>query len=109
MERMVSTNIFKVLYLLTHGLYTLFELFYQYIIHVNVAIKTLFNDCFSKTERIKCLENRQLISKRPKHVTVIFGAEETTFKDIAKLIIWCITTQISFISFYDYNGKDVFV
>lgn len=105
---MIYTNIFKVLFILTHGLYTLVHLIYQYLNHVNVCIRSIFNDFLFNNERTKNLENRLLlINKRPKHVTVILGAEESNLRDIAKLIIWCITTQISFISFYDYNGKEI--
>lgn len=102
---MVSPNIFKLLYVITHGVYTLFHLFYTYLIHVNLSIKAFFYEFLSESERRKYIQNRlQYITKRPKHLTVILGAEEVNFKDIAKLIIWCITTQISFISFYDHKG-----
>lgn len=102
---MVATNIYKLLYVVIHGLYTSFQLFYVSLIHVNVSIKTFFNQLFLEPKANKnFLKRLQSISKRPKHLTVVLGADITNFKEIAKLIIWCITTQISFISFYDYNG-----
>lgn len=101
--------IFKVLYVISHAVYTIFHLFYVNLIHVNVAMKTLFNEFQTKTERVKNLETRlHLIDKRPKHLVIILGAEKNNFKNIAKIIIWCISSQISYISFYDYNGKDFF-
>lgn len=102
---MVATNIYTLLYFTIHGLYTSFHLFYVYLVHVTVSVKTFFNQFFLEPEKSKYLQKRlQSISKRPKHLTVVLGADEINFKEIAKLIIWCITTQISFISFYDYNG-----
>lgn len=102
---MVATNIYSLLYFLIHGLYTSFHIFYIYFVQVTVSVKTCFHSFFLEPEKSKYLQKRlQSISKRPKHLTVVLGADEINFKEIAKLIIWCITTQISFISFYDYNG-----
>lgn len=102
---MVSIKIFKVLYVITHGLYTLFHLFYEYLGHVSGNVRNFFYEFLSETEKAKYLQDHlQKNGKRPKHLTVVLGGEEFSFKDLAKLIIWCITTQISFISFYDYKG-----
>lgn len=102
---MFHTNILKVLYVIVHCLYTSFHLFYEYLSHVNVNLKTLFYEFLSETNKAKYLQScLQKVSRKPKHLTVVLGEEETKLKDIAKLIIWCITTQISFISFYDHKG-----
>lgn len=102
---MVAINVFKVLYVTTHVLYTLFHLIHEYVIYFNNCIKSFIYEFLPETEKVKYIQHGlQKISKRPKHLTIILGTEENNIKVIAKLILWCITAQIPFISFHDYKG-----
>ncbi|CAH1173536.1 unnamed protein product [Phaedon cochleariae] len=99
---MKSANIHTFLYVLIHVIYTIFEWLYG-------ALVICFNFCHEflpTTDKSKYFrEELQKITKKPTHLTVIFGAEEPPFKELTNLILWCLATQISFISFYDYKGN----
>lgn len=74
------------------------------MIYVNFWIKTILYEVLSTREKAKYIQNHlYAFVKKPKHLTVIIG-EEMNIQEVAKLIIWCIRTQISFISFYDHKG-----
>lgn len=40
----------------------------------------------------------------PRHVVIIFGAKEDTICDCVRIIGWCITLGIPYISFFDISG-----
>ncbi|XP_076249238.1 transport and golgi organization 14 [Calliopsis andreniformis] len=43
-------------------------------------------------------------NKLPKHIVIVFGAKEDTILDCIRIIGWCITIGIPYISFYDISG-----
>lgn len=55
------------------------------------------------------LENSVDNLKLPKHVAILVGIEEISIIDIIKLIDWCSTTRIPYVSFYDHKGNLKFV
>lgn len=55
-----------------------------------------------KSEYIQNRINK--IYKIPKHLTIILGNDEINIKTVAKLIIWCIRTKVTFVSFHDSTG-----
>lgn len=57
-----------------------------------------------KTYIYKEISQLQKLEKLPVHLTVLLGTEEPSLKDLANLIVWSLTTRISFISFYDSKG-----
>ncbi|XP_031827378.1 transport and golgi organization 14 isoform X2 [Nomia melanderi] len=42
--------------------------------------------------------------KLPRHILIIFGAKEDTILDCVRIISWCITLGIPYVSFFDING-----
>ena len=54
--------------------------------------------------RPKIVEGREL-QKLPLHVGIVIVEAHISYKDIANIIIWCITMGIWHISLYDQFGK----
>lgn len=44
------------------------------------------------------------MKKLPRHIVIIFGAKEDTIFDCIRIVGWCITLGIPYISFFDING-----
>ncbi|XP_043249396.1 dehydrodolichyl diphosphate synthase complex subunit Nus1 isoform X1 [Colletes gigas] len=44
------------------------------------------------------------MKKLPRHIVIIFGAKEDTILDCVRIIGWCITLGIPYISFVDISG-----
>lgn len=98
-------HVYKGLYLFVHSIYTILEYAYNALNFVINAIVTICHEVLpatSKNKQIKC--ELYKINKRPAHLTVLLGHEEPSLKELANLIVWCLATQITFISFYDYKG-----
>lgn len=93
------------LYLFLHSIYTIFEYVYNALDFVIRAIITICHEVLPRTEKTKQIKNElHKIIKTPGHLTVLLGHDEPSLKDLANLIVWCLATQITFISFYDYKG-----
>lgn len=104
--KMTNVNVYRVLYSLLHVLFTALEYIYGCLIILIKKLQILCHELEPVSRRNKRLHNKLIkLSKKPKHLTVLLGAEEVSLKDLANVIIWSLTTQISFISFYDYKGK----
>ncbi|KAG5884488.1 hypothetical protein JTB14_001283 [Gonioctena quinquepunctata] len=74
--------------------------------NVNCKLMIFYEELSSSDNKAKYLPSKlNRLTKKPRHITVLLGPEETNPKDLAKLILWCIGTQIPFISFYDYKGN----
>ncbi|KAF5280232.1 hypothetical protein FQA39_LY18092 [Lamprigera yunnana] len=99
-------NIFsyKTAYVMVHTLYEFFEfLYYSFLCYYQICLNVYHK--FSKIEDRKFVyENTRVIKKIPTHVSIILGNEEPSYKDLAKLVLWCVTTGITYISFYDHKG-----
>nr|XP_023029465.1 dehydrodolichyl diphosphate synthase complex subunit Nus1 [Leptinotarsa decemlineata] len=99
---MWTMNIYKVFYVVAHAIFTIFETIYG---TTNHFYDKLFLKELLPFKGYYLPSDSNIPVKKPKHITVLLGLEEPDIKDLAKLIFWCITTQISFISFYDYKGN----
>lgn len=44
------------------------------------------------------------LPKLPKHITILLGNEEPSYRDLTNIILWSIAAGIPFISFYDHKG-----
>uniref|UniRef100_A0A8D0L763 Dehydrodolichyl diphosphate synthase complex subunit NUS1 n=1 Tax=Sphenodon punctatus TaxID=8508 RepID=A0A8D0L763_SPHPU len=44
------------------------------------------------------------LEKLPVHVGLLVTEEETSYADMASLVVWCMAVGISYISVYDHNG-----
>lgn len=42
--------------------------------------------------------------KSPSHLVVVIGNEDISYKDLGKVVVWCMAAGISFLSFYDFKG-----
>ncbi|CAH2017574.1 unnamed protein product [Acanthoscelides obtectus] len=75
----------------------------------NMCIKQFFFTCheflFPSEKRARLKELVSKIKKKPKHLTVLLGPEDAEVTDLANLVIWCLASQIVFISFYDHKGS----
>lgn len=89
--------IYKLFYILLHSVYTVLEYIIQIYELIWLKVNASPHHEFYKN-KIKTIE------KLPKHVTILLNGEEPRYKDLANLVLWCISFQIQFISFYDYTG-----
>nr|CAH7718029.1 unnamed protein product [Callosobruchus chinensis] len=97
--------IYETVYTLIHGLYTVFEFFCGILEYVyKIVLFTCHEFLFPSKKTIRLKELVDKIKKKPKHVTVLLGPEEPQVTDLANLVIWCLASQILFISFYDHKG-----
>ncbi|OAD53837.1 Nogo-B receptor [Eufriesea mexicana] len=89
------------------------------LIHFSCDLFTAFCNCFmilrrkcteiwysenlrTEVEMLTRISNR--IKKLPRHIVIIFGAKEDTVFDCVRIIGWCITLGIPYISFFDISG-----
>ncbi|XP_066256844.1 dehydrodolichyl diphosphate synthase complex subunit Nus1-like [Euwallacea similis] len=101
---MASAPLYRTLYVLVNALFSI----YRWLVNVLQEIGGVFLDIcheFGPSPSRKCQENGEvLMNKIPKHITVLLGNEQPSFKDLANIILWCIGNQILFLSFYDHKG-----
>lgn len=45
------------------------------------------------------------LGKLPLHIGFLIAEEEPCYTDVANLIVWCMAVGISYVSFYDNQGK----
>uniref|UniRef100_A0A1B6KC73 ditrans,polycis-polyprenyl diphosphate synthase [(2E,6E)-farnesyldiphosphate specific] n=1 Tax=Graphocephala atropunctata TaxID=36148 RepID=A0A1B6KC73_9HEMI len=85
---------------------------YQYITILSINVSKQFKK-FYKRPRDQALrlvstnllkEEVKCYPKVPKHLAVVIEEEDISYKDCIKLILWCIYSEIPFISFYSYSG-----
>lgn len=48
---------------------------------------------------------KQQLTKIPVHLAVILGTELPDFRALSKVILWCLSTGIQNITFYDHRGN----
>ncbi|KAJ8918995.1 hypothetical protein NQ315_016899 [Exocentrus adspersus] len=102
---MWSACLFRALFFLAHSIYTVFEYIHGAVDSVINALVAVCHEVLSPTEKNKQLQRElEKVNKTPVHLTVLLGHEEPSLKDLANLVLWCLATRISFISFYDYKG-----
>lgn len=110
MDKMWSYNIiYKILLIITHNLFNLLCVLYNMYVWLNNELKSLFNS-HEVINDVQCIDNLfKKLDKMPQHLTIILGTEKPSFKDLINIIIWCTTSGIPFVSFYDHNGKYIFL
>ncbi|XP_058791103.1 dehydrodolichyl diphosphate synthase complex subunit nus1 [Phymastichus coffea] len=98
------TLIFYLLLNLLHFINNLYCFIKQYCVKICLLMK--HHVYANKGFENYWLENSSdnLVSKLPNHIAIIIGLEEISIIDITKLIDWCMTIEISYISFYDHKG-----
>ncbi|KAF3423604.1 hypothetical protein E2986_03954 [Frieseomelitta varia] len=97
-------TVFRMLLMLIHLSCDLFAAFYNYcmILH-RKCIDIWYNDNL-RTETDMLTRVAKKMKNLPRHVVIIFGAKEDTICDCVRIIGWCITLGIPYISFFDISG-----
>lgn len=80
------------------------------IVFIWVTVRKKLEELLSKDSMKDELEfvthHIKLLVKVPSHLVLIIGNEEIiSFDDLANITVWCLAAGISFVSFYDHNGK----
>uniref|UniRef100_A0A146M048 ditrans,polycis-polyprenyl diphosphate synthase [(2E,6E)-farnesyldiphosphate specific] n=2 Tax=Lygus hesperus TaxID=30085 RepID=A0A146M048_LYGHE len=88
-----------------HHLYSFYLLLVEYVSKLHSALRFVEklrtdNLEFSDSLREKLLNLKQI----PNHLVLILGPEAPSYRDIAKLITWCIPAGISHVSIYDHKN-----
>lgn len=101
MESKASNSIlYRVCYTILHTIYTIYEIQHTFFRLLKVKI---IEFCHEFT----CINKRNYYikpEKVPRHLTVLLGQEEPSVKDLANIVLWCLATNITYLSFYDYKG-----
>lgn len=96
--------VFQILLSVAHFVYSL----YCFLIkHCESLLSSIDRrKFFNKQECDIFVDSENLIksSKVPRHLAVILGHEKISILDLVKLISWCISAEIPYVSFYDYKG-----
>uniref|UniRef100_A0A6P7FJK3 ditrans,polycis-polyprenyl diphosphate synthase [(2E,6E)-farnesyldiphosphate specific] n=1 Tax=Diabrotica virgifera virgifera TaxID=50390 RepID=A0A6P7FJK3_DIAVI len=96
---------YKVLYILLHSLYTIFENIWRTLLFIYQNCIRVINpeSTFDDADQLKKRLSR--LTKKPQHLTIIIGVEECSLVDLANLVYWCLGLNIPYVSFYDYKGN----
>lgn len=103
-------KIFILILFLVHFVYTLFIFIYTLLNHFCKYVQICcvpFGSSKLSSESITSLSDKvKTFSKTPHHLAVIVGSEQVSYIDFCKIILWCLSAEISHISFYNNkNGK----
>ena len=98
-------TVFRMLLMLIHFSCDLFAAFYNYcmILH-HKCIKIWYNENL-RTETDMLTRAAKRMKNLPRHVVIIFGAKEDTICDCVRIVGWCYTLGIPYISFFDISGN----
>lgn len=90
-----------------HQLYSLYLLLFGYFnvfLYELRALRTIKTDAeFAENFRKEVLR----LNKIPVHLVLILGPETPSYRDIVKLISWCLLAGISHVSVYDHKNGEI--
>lgn len=92
-----------VLLFILHRIVDIFELLCDTWVYLKFKIIPSYNSNISDFSEITRRTN--LLQKLPKHLTILLGAEDPSYKDLTNIVFWSIAAGIPFVSFYDYKGN----
>ncbi|KAK4883295.1 hypothetical protein RN001_006614 [Aquatica leii] len=95
---------YKTAYVVVHTLYEYFEFFYYTFLYYYQILLNIYHKYTKIQDRQFIAENVKIIKRIPIHVSIILANEEPSYNDLAKLVTWCVTSGITYISFYDHKG-----
>lgn len=98
-------TVFRALLILTHFLYNLITTVHNWYMLLYRKCTEIWYDENLMTEVEWLVRTASRTKKLPKHVLIIFGAKQDTILDCVRIISWCITLGIPYVSFFDINGK----
>lgn len=93
-------------------LHTLLNLAH-FLCNVYVAVRYAFiaayrkcTDLWCATTELDVLLRMRAKTKIPRHLVIVLGLCDESVLDCVRIIGWCITLNIPYISFFDRNGKE---
>jgi len=101
----VKSLLFLTVYKIIHFLYWYFVLILNIVEYVHLKYLYLHRVLTNTKDQDFICEHVKKLTKLPTHITFLLSTEEPCYDNLAKLVIWCITAGIPFISFYDYKGE----
>ncbi|XP_066138748.1 dehydrodolichyl diphosphate synthase complex subunit Nus1-like [Euwallacea fornicatus] len=101
---MTSASLYRTLYVLVHALFSVYRWLVNAVQEIGGVFVDICHEFGPSTSSIYQENETGLISKIPKHITILLGNEQPSFKDMANIISWCMGNQILFLSFYDHKG-----
>lgn len=100
------------MYTLLHTLLIFAHRLYAAFCHVCTALQRMYTDFFwcavtasTMTEHDTLVHMLTRVKKIPKHLVIVNALCDQSFLDYVRIIGWCITLDIPYISFFDRNGK----
>ncbi|XP_076754209.1 transport and golgi organization 14 isoform X1 [Xylocopa sonorina] len=97
-------TVFRILLILIHFSCDLFAAIYNCYMILRRKCFKLWHGENLRTEIEMMLYSASKVKKLPRHIVVVFGAKEDTIFDCVRIIGWCITLGIPYISFFDISG-----
>ncbi|XP_029045175.1 dehydrodolichyl diphosphate synthase complex subunit Nus1 [Osmia bicornis bicornis] len=96
--------VLRILLILTHFICDLFAAVYNcYTSLYRKSTKIWYGENL-RTESEMLITTANKKKKLPRHIVIVFGTMENTIFDCIRIIGWCITLGIPYISFFDING-----
>lgn len=96
--------VFRALLVVTHLLYSLCIAVHNFGWIAYRKSMEFWHGENSRTEVEILVGATKTMNKLPRHLIIIFGEKEDTIFDCIRIIGWCITLGIPYISFFDNNG-----
>ncbi|XP_006622062.1 dehydrodolichyl diphosphate synthase complex subunit Nus1 [Apis dorsata] len=97
-------TVFRMLLILIHFSCDLFAAFYNCCMILHRKFIEIWYGENLRTEIEILTRAASKMKKLPKHIVIVFGAKENTIFDCIRIIRWCYTLGISYISFFDISG-----
>ncbi|KAK5650102.1 hypothetical protein RI129_001131 [Pyrocoelia pectoralis] len=98
------TFTYQATYTVVHTLYEFLELLYYFIYNCYQILVNLYDKYAATDDQQYVARNVKSLKLIPTHITIILANEKPSYKDLSKLILWCISSGITYISFYDHKG-----
>lgn len=97
-------TVYRTLLLLIHFFCDLYTAVHNYCVILYRKCSEIWYGENLKTEVEWLVRAVSRTKNLPKHIVVVFGAKEDTVLDCVRIIGWCVTLGIPYISFYDISG-----
>ncbi|KRT78727.1 hypothetical protein AMK59_8314, partial [Oryctes borbonicus] len=99
----MPTLFYKIILFILHCIANIFEFLHDISVHIKYKLQLPPNDNASVFSEIT--KQTKFFNKLPKHITILLGTEEPSYKSLTNIALWSIAAGIPFVSFYDYKGR----
>lgn len=96
--------VFRTLLIIWNILYGLFAAVYYSCLIVQRKFTEIFYGENLKTEIEMLVRTASRTKNLPRHIVFVFGSREDTILDCVRIIGWCITLGVPYVSFFDTSG-----